>query len=127
MGSEMALARLGVATCMIFSPMFAELGGEISVARSVAFGVVLLMIALIMFIVYFFMDKKLDEQTHAEEEKDEPFQIKDLGKIKHRFLAGRPAVRTLLLGHLPLPEVCRKYVAMQHHPQCPARRLVLGI
>ena len=81
MGSEMALARLGVATCMIFSPMFAELGGEISVARSVAFGVVLLMIALIMFIVYFFMDKKLDEQTHAEEEKDEPFQIKDLGKI----------------------------------------------
>lgn len=81
MGSEMALARLGVATCMIFSPMFAELGGDISVSRSVAFGVVLLMIALIMFIVYFFMDKKLDEQTHAEEEKDDPFQLKDLGKI----------------------------------------------
>lgn len=81
MGSEMALARLGVATCMIFSPMFAELGGNISVSRSVAFGVILLMIALIMFIVYFFMDKKLDEQTHAEEEKDEPFKISDLGKI----------------------------------------------
>ncbi len=81
MGSEMALARLGVATCMIFSPMFAELGGNISVARSVAFGVVLLMIALIMFIVYFFMDKKLDEQTHMEEEKDDPFQLRDLGKI----------------------------------------------
>lgn len=81
MGSEMALARLGVATCMIFSPMFAELGGHVSVARSVAFGVVLLMIALIMFVVYFFMDKKLDEQTGAAEEKDDPFQIKDLGKI----------------------------------------------
>lgn len=81
MGSEMALARLGVATCMIFSPMFAELGGHVSVARSVAFGVVLLMIALIMFIVYFFMDKKLDEQTYAEEEKDDPFKISDLGKI----------------------------------------------
>lgn len=81
MGSEMALARLGVATCMIFSPMFAEMGGVISVSRSVAFGVVLLMIALIMFIVYFFMDKKLDEQTHMQEEKDEPFQIRDLGKI----------------------------------------------
>ncbi len=81
MGSEMALARLGVATCMIFSPMFAELGGNISVARSVAFGVVLLMIALIMFIVYFFMDRKLDEQTHMEEEKDDPFQLRDLGKI----------------------------------------------
>ena len=51
MGSEMALARLGVATCMIFSPVFARLGGTIDVSRSVAFGVVLLMIALIMFIV----------------------------------------------------------------------------
>lgn len=81
MGSEMALARLGVATCMIFSPMFANLGGEVSVSRSVAFGVVLLMIALIMFIVYFFMDKKLDDQTHMEEEKDDPFRISDLGKI----------------------------------------------
>lgn len=80
MGSEMALARLGVATCMIFSPMFANLGGEVSVSRSVAFGVVLLLIALIMFIVYFFMDKKLDA-SGVEEEKDEPFQLRDLGKI----------------------------------------------
>ena len=81
MGSEMALARLGVATCMIFSPVFARLGGDIDVSRSVAFGVVLLMIALIMFIVYFFMDKKLDAQTGEAEEKDDPFKISDLGKI----------------------------------------------
>lgn len=81
MGSEMALARLGVGTCMIFSPMFAKLGGVVDVSRSVAFGVVLLMIALMMFVVYFFMDKKLDSQTHAEEEKDDPFRISDLGKI----------------------------------------------
>ena len=81
MGSEMALARLGVATCMIFSPVFATLGGDVSVSRSVAFGVVLLMIALIMFIVYFFMDRKLDKQTNAEEEKDDPFRISDLKNI----------------------------------------------
>lgn len=81
MGSEMALARLGVATCMIFSPVFAKLGGNIDVSRSVAFGVVLLMIALIMFIVYFFMDRKLDAQTGEAEEKDDPFKIGDLGKI----------------------------------------------
>lgn len=81
MGSEMALARLGVATCMIFSPVFAKWGGVIDVSRSVAFGVILLMIALIMFIVYFFMDKKLDAQTGEAEEKDDPFRIKDLGKI----------------------------------------------
>ena len=79
MGSEMALARLGVATCMIFSPMFAKLGGSVDVSRSVAFGVVLLMIALIMFIVYSFMDRKLDAQG-AEEEK-EPFKVSDIGAI----------------------------------------------
>ncbi len=81
MGSEMALARLGVATCMIFSPYFAKLGGDISVSRSVAFGVVLLCIALMMFIVYFFMDKKLDAQTGEAEEVDDPFKLSDLGKI----------------------------------------------
>ncbi|MBP5496434.1 MAG: MFS transporter [Bacteroidales bacterium] len=81
MGSEMALARLGVATCMIFSPFFAKLGGNIDVSRSVAFGVVLLCIALMMFIVYFFMDKKLDEQTGEAEEKDDPFKVSDIGKI----------------------------------------------
>ena len=81
MGSEMALARLGVATCMIFSPFFAKLGGHIDVSRSVAFGVVLMCIALMMTIVYFFMDKKLDEQTGEAEEKDDPFRIKDIGKI----------------------------------------------
>lgn len=81
MGSEMALARLGVATCMIFSPVFAKMGGQIDVSRSVAFGVILLLIALIMFIAYFFMDKKLDSQTGEAEEKDDPFKISDLGKI----------------------------------------------
>ena len=81
MGSEMALARLGVATCMIFSPVFAKLGGNVDVSRSVAFGVILLMIALIMFVVYFFMDRKLDAQIGEVEEKDDPFMIKDLGKI----------------------------------------------
>ncbi len=81
MGSEMALARLGVATCMIFSPFFARLGGQVSVSRSVAFGVVLMCIALIMTIVYFFMDRTLDAQTGEAEEKDDPFKISDIGRI----------------------------------------------
>ncbi len=81
MGSEMALARLGVATCMIFSPFFAKLGGQVDVSRSVAFGVVLLCIALIMFIVYFFMDRKLDAQTGEAEDKDDPFKVSDIGQI----------------------------------------------
>ncbi|MDR0364680.1 MAG: MFS transporter, partial [Bacteroidales bacterium] len=83
MGSEMALARLGVATCMLFSPLIAkaDIFGGADVSHSVAFGVILLMIALIMFFVYFFMDKKLDAQTGEAEEKDDPFQIRDIGKI----------------------------------------------
>lgn len=81
MGSEMALARLGVATCMIFSPAFARMFGKVDVSRSVAFALVLLMIAMIMFIVYFFMDKKLDAQTGEAEEKEEPFKISDIGRI----------------------------------------------
>ncbi len=81
MGSEMALARLGVATCMIFSPFFAKFGGHVDVSRSVAFGVVLLCIALMMLVIYFFMDKKLDAQTGEAEEKDDPFKISDLGQI----------------------------------------------
>ena len=81
MGSEMALALLCVATCMIFSPVIANMGGKVDVSRSVAFGVLLLLIALIMFIVYFFMDRKLDAQTGEAEEKDDPFQLKDRGQI----------------------------------------------
>ena len=83
MGSEMAIARLGVATCMIFSPLIAKANilGKADVSNSAAFGVILLIIALIMFIVYFFMDRKLDAQTGEAEEKDEPFKISDLGKI----------------------------------------------
>jgi len=83
MGSEMALARLGVATCMIFSPLIAKANimGGADVSHSVAFGVILLMIALIMFIAYFFMDKKLDAQLGETEEKDDPFKVSDIGKI----------------------------------------------
>jgi len=83
MGSEMALARLGVATCMIFSPLIAKANimGGANVSHSVAFGVILLMIALIMFFAYFFMDKKLDAQLGEVEEKDDPFKISDIGKI----------------------------------------------
>ena len=81
MGSVMALARVGVASCLSVAPFLARLGGVVSVSRSVAFGVVLMCIALIMTIVYFVMDKKLDAQTGEAEEKDDPFKISDLGQI----------------------------------------------
>lgn len=82
MGTEMALARVGVAAVVLGSPFIATLGGNISVSRSVAFSVLLLLIGLISFIVYAFMDKKLEnEMGTSAEEKDDPFKISDLKYI----------------------------------------------
>lgn len=80
MGTEMALARVGVAVVMVGSPFIASLGGEISVSRPVGLAVLLMIIGLICFIVYGFMDRNLDKEG-VEEEKDDPFKISDLGKI----------------------------------------------
>ena len=82
MGTEMALARVGVAVVVLGSPFLATLGGSISVSRSLAVAVLLLLIGLISFIVYAFMDKKLETEmgTNAEE-KDDPFKISDLKYI----------------------------------------------
>lgn len=82
MGLEMAIARIGVAAAVLISPFFARLGCTPDVSRSVLFSVILLLIGFICFLVYFFMDKKLEnEMGDSGEEPEEPFQIKDLGKI----------------------------------------------
>lgn len=79
MGIEMAIARVGVAVVMLGSPVIAAIT-PISVSRPVAVSLLLCCIGLISFIVYGFMDKKLDAQG-AKEEKDDPFRVKDIGKI----------------------------------------------
>ena len=79
MGTEMAIARVGVAVVVVASPALAAIK-PISVSRPVAFELVLLCIGLICFIVYGFMDKKLDAQG-VEEEKDDPFKVSDISKI----------------------------------------------
>lgn len=82
MGVEMAIARLGVTVVVLGSPILANKISPVSVSRPVAAAVILLAVGLICFIVYSFMDKKLERQLgQNDEEKDDPFQIKDLGKI----------------------------------------------
>lgn len=82
MGLEMAIARLGVAAAVIFSPMIAKSGVTPDVSKSVLFNVVLILIGVISFSVYFFFDKKLENQMGAlDEEPEEPFKFSDLGKI----------------------------------------------
>ncbi len=83
MGVEMAIARVGVAVVMLGSPVLANIT-PISVSRPVAVAVILLCIGLIAFISYAFMDKKLEKQLgENDEEKDEPFKVKDI-----RFILG---------------------------------------
>ena len=79
MGVEMAIARVGVAVVMLGAPVVAHIA-PVSVSRPVAFSLALLCIGLMCFIAYGFMDKKLDAQG-VKEEKDEPFKVRDIGKI----------------------------------------------
>lgn len=82
MGTEMALARVGVAVVVLGSPFLATLGGNISVSRSMAVSVLLLLIGLISFIVYAFMDKNLETEMGTNGEvKDDPFKVSDLKYI----------------------------------------------
>lgn len=81
MGTEMALARVGVAVVVLGSPFIATLGDNISVSRSLAVSMLLLLIGLISFIVYAFMDKKLEKEAGNLEEKDDPFKVSDLKYI----------------------------------------------
>lgn len=79
MGLEMAIARLGVFAVFRLSPFLAD---NISVVKPVAVCCILLCIGLISFCVYFFMDRALDKQVgESLEEPEEPFKIRDLGKL----------------------------------------------
>jgi len=79
MGIEMAIARLGVFAVFRLSPYLSE---GIDVTLPVLFCIVLLMIGLISLSVYFIMDKKLEKQMgELDEEPEEPFKVKDIGKL----------------------------------------------
>lgn len=79
MGLEMAIARLGVFAVFRMSPWLAE---KYTFTTPVTICCILLCIGLINFIIYFFMDKKLDQQLgEMNEEPEEPFKISDIGKL----------------------------------------------
>ena len=79
MGIEMAIARLGVFAVFRMSPAVADSFG--SVVQPVAICGSLLCIGLLAFVVYFFMDRKLDQQISFDEEPEEPFKFRDIGKL----------------------------------------------
>ena len=80
-GTEMAVARLGVAGALWISPWLSKKFE--TVQAPVIFCALLLCIGLMLYVVYFFMDKALDKDIEGEEEEEaeEPFKFSDLGKV----------------------------------------------
>lgn len=78
MALQVSVARLGTTSILIFAPRWAEYFG---ITAAIAIGALLLIISLISFIVYFMMDKKLDSQLGEANESDDPFRLKDIGKV----------------------------------------------
>ena len=80
MGIEMALARFGVFMIFRISPWLSEKFE--SVQAPVIFCALLLCIGLLLYVVYWFMDRALDNELGDEEiEEEEPFKFSDLGKV----------------------------------------------
>ena len=82
MGVQVALARIGTAGSLAFSPRIAK---AFTLSAPILFGTVCLCIGLLAYIVYCVMDKKLDksvERVQSETaEEDEGFKLRDLGVI----------------------------------------------
>ncbi len=77
MGSEMAIARLGVFAIFRISPRIQEAYGNVQ--APVLFILILLVVGLLCASIYFFFDKRLETQLgSSEEEAEEPFKISDL-------------------------------------------------
>lgn len=68
MGVQVAMARLGTASALSFSPLIAQHYG---LPASVFAGVAVLLFAFFLFIGYCFIDRKLSPTTYTKEEKEE--------------------------------------------------------
>ena len=81
MGLEMALARLGVFTVFRLSPYLA---GDGDVVKPVIVCTLFLLIGLLTFAIYFFLDRKLDQQesigTNTAKSEDD-FKVSDIKSI----------------------------------------------
>lgn len=94
MGTEMAIARIGVAAAMLLSPRIAAANPQTPISSTVFFGFSLLVVGFMCFIVYVFLDAKLDRQMgESGVEPEDPFHFRDLGKV----LTNKPFIIISLL------------------------------
>ena len=79
MGVQVAIARLGTALAMIFSPIIVK---YFKMSTPLLLSLILLCVGLLAYIVYCVMDKKLDEQIAAEtDSSEESFHASDIKMI----------------------------------------------
>ena len=79
MGVQVAVARLGTAAALVFSPMIVK---HFSLSAPLLFSAVLLCIGLLAYLVFCGMDKKFDAEVALENgEADDIFKVKDLKLI----------------------------------------------
>ena len=79
MGVQVAVARLGTAAALVFSPMIAD---RFSVSAPLLLSAILLCIGFLAYLVFCRMDKKFDaEIAQAQTEPDDVFKVKDLKLI----------------------------------------------
>lgn len=77
LGLQVAMARLGTAVALFFSPHIAQAMGNIS--YPVLFGALALCIGLLAYLVYCVMDKRLDNSIAAvQTEQEEGFKLSDI-------------------------------------------------
>lgn len=80
MGIQMATARLGTALALIITVPVAQHFENIS--TPILLGLILLCVGTIAYMVYCVMDRKLDKSVEAAEEtKEVPFRLSDIGLI----------------------------------------------
>ncbi|WP_295935301.1 MFS transporter [uncultured Alistipes sp.] len=81
MGTEMAIARLGVVAVFFMTPRLIETA-DATVVRPIAICGLLLCIGLLSYFVFTFMDRKLDKQLGGDVEvEEEVFKLRDIGKL----------------------------------------------
>ena len=79
MGVQVAVARLGTAAALVFSPMIAD---KFSVSAPLLLSAILLCIGFLAYLVFCHMDKKFDaEVAQTQTEPDDVFKVKDLKLI----------------------------------------------
>lgn len=80
MGIQVAMARLGTASALSFSPLIAM---NFGLSEPILVGTIVLLIAFFLFLIYIFMDKNFDrnKKNLSSESDDENFSFHDFTKV----------------------------------------------